>query len=39
MSFEILQHDGMRVIQYFFNTESLIKALLDNPKDRYWRIK
>jgi hypothetical protein len=38
MSFEIMQHDGMKVIQYFFSTEELIKAMLNNPKDRYWRI-
>jgi hypothetical protein len=38
MSFEITQHDGMKVIQWFFNTDELIKAMLNNPKDRYWRI-
>ena len=38
MSFEIITHDGMKVIQWFFNMEELIKSMLNNPKDRYWRI-
>lgn len=38
MSFEILTHDGMKCIQWFFNTDELIKSMLNNPKDRYWRI-
>jgi hypothetical protein len=39
MSFEIMRHDGMKVIQWFFNTDELIKSMINNPKDRYWRIK
>ena len=38
MSFEIMQHDGMKVIQWFFTTEELIASMLNNPNDRYWRI-
>jgi hypothetical protein len=38
MSFEIMQHDGMKVIQWFFTTDELIASMLANPKDRYWRI-
>jgi len=37
MSFTIMQHDGMKVIQYFFSIDELIKSMLDNPKDTYWR--
>jgi hypothetical protein len=37
MSFTIYQHDGMKVIQWFFNTDELIKSMLNNPKDRYHR--
>ena len=36
MSFTIFQHDGMKVIQYFFNVDELIKSMLNNPKDIYW---
>jgi len=32
-----MQHDGMKVIQYFFNIDDLIKSMLNNPKDVYWR--
>jgi hypothetical protein len=39
MSFEIMQHDGMKVTQWFFNIDELIKAMINNPKDRYWRSK
>jgi hypothetical protein len=39
MSFEIMQHNGMKVIQYFFSIDELIKSMINNPKDRYWRIK
>ena len=39
MSFTITTHEGMKVIQYFFNVDDLIKAMLNNPKDRYWRNK
>jgi hypothetical protein len=37
MSFTIMQHDGMKVIQYFFNIDELIKSMLKNPKDVYHR--
>ena len=37
MSFTIYQADGLKVIQYFFNIEELIKSMLNNPKDRYHR--
>jgi hypothetical protein len=39
MSFEITQHDGMKVIQWFFTTDELIASMLANPNDRYWRTK
>jgi hypothetical protein len=38
MSFEIMQHDGMKVIQWFFTTDELIASMLANPNDRYWRL-
>ena len=37
MSFTIIQHDGTKVIQWFFNIDDLIKSMLNNPKDKYWR--
>jgi len=37
MSFTIYQADGLKVIQYFFSTDELIKSMLNNPKDRYHR--
>lgn len=37
MSFTIYTDAGMRVIQYFFNIDELIKSMLNNPKDRYHR--
>jgi hypothetical protein len=37
MSFTIYTHDGMKVIQYFFNIDELIKAMINNPLDRYYR--
>jgi membrane-associated HD superfamily phosphohydrolase len=37
MSFTIMQHNGTKVIQYFFNIDELIKSMLDNPKDIYHR--
>lgn len=39
MSFTITTQSGMTVIQYFFNTDELIKSMLNNPNDRYWRNK
>jgi hypothetical protein len=37
MSFTIMQHDGTKVIQWFFNIDQLIKSMLNNPKDIYHR--
>lgn len=37
MSFTIMQHDGMKVIQWFFTTDELIASMLRNPKDVYHR--
>ena len=37
MSFTIMQHDGTKVIQYFFTVDELIKSMLNNPKDVYHR--
>ena len=37
MSFTIYTQNGTRVIQYFFNIDELIKAMLNNPKDHYHR--
>jgi hypothetical protein len=39
MSFTIMQHDGMKVVQWFSNVDQLIKSMLANPKDGYWRNK
>jgi hypothetical protein len=37
MSFTVYMHDGMKVVQWFFNIEEVIKAMLNNPKDTYHR--
>ncbi len=37
MSFTIYQADGMKVIQWFFNIDELIKSMLNNPNDAYHR--
>jgi hypothetical protein len=37
MSFTIMQHDGMKVIQWFSTVDELIKSMLDNPHDAYHR--
>jgi hypothetical protein len=37
MSFTIYQQNGFKVIQYFFNIDELIKAMLNNPNDTYHR--
>jgi len=37
MSFTIYTHKGMKVIQYFFSMDELIKSMLNNPKDAYHR--
>jgi hypothetical protein len=37
MSFTIMQHDGMKVIQWFRNIDELIASMVKNPNDRYYR--
>jgi len=37
MSFTIMQHDGMKVIQWFKTIDDLLKSMLDNPNDAYHR--
>jgi len=37
MSFTIMQHDGMKVIQWFKDIDALLDSMLKNPKDRYHR--
>ena len=37
MSFAIYQANGTKVIQYFFNIDDVIKAMLNNPNDAYHR--
>jgi hypothetical protein len=37
MSFTIYTHKGIKVIQYFFSMDELIKSMLNNPKDSYHR--
>jgi len=37
MSFTIMQHDGMKVIQWFKNIDELLASMLKNPNDRYHR--
>jgi hypothetical protein len=37
MSFTIMQHDGMKVTQWFRDIDELIKSMLNNPKDIYYR--
>jgi hypothetical protein len=37
MSFTIMQHDGMKVIQWFFTIDELILSMIANPKDAYFR--
>jgi hypothetical protein len=39
MSFTIITKDGMRVDQWFTSVEQLLKSMLANPEDRYWRNK
>ena len=39
MSFTIMTHDGMKVIQWFFNIDDLIQSMLNNPNDKYHRNK
>lgn len=37
MSFTIMQHDGMKVVQWFSTIEELVKSMLANPNDTYHR--
>jgi hypothetical protein len=37
MSFTIMQHDGMKVTQWFSTIDELIKSMINNPKDVYYR--
>jgi hypothetical protein len=37
MNFTIMQHDGMKVTQWFRDVDELIKSMLNNPKDKYYR--
>jgi hypothetical protein len=37
MSFTITTHDDMKVIQWFSTVDELLKSMLNNPKDRYWK--
>lgn len=37
MSFTIRQADGLKVIQWFKNIDELVKSMLENPNDVYWR--
>ena len=37
MSFTIITHDGMKVIQWFSTIDDLIKSMINNPNDRYIR--
>ena len=37
MSFTIMRHDGMKVVQWFFSMDELIISMIKNPKDRYHR--
>ena len=37
MSFTIITHDGMKVIQWFSTIDDLIKSMINNPNDSYIR--
>jgi hypothetical protein len=37
MSFTVYSQDGTKYIQWFFSVDELIKAMINNPKDRYHR--
>ena len=37
MSFTIITHDGMKVIQWFKNIDDLLESMINNPNDRYIR--
>jgi len=35
VSFTIYQADGLKVIQWFFTVDDLLKSMLDHPNDAY----
>jgi hypothetical protein len=37
MSFTIMQHDGMKAIQWFHSIDELLISMMKNPKDIYHR--
>jgi hypothetical protein len=37
VSFTIYQADGLKVIQWFYTIDDLLKSMLTNPKDAYHR--
>jgi hypothetical protein len=37
MSFTIMTHEGMKVIQWFQTIDELLQSMKNNPKDRYCR--
>jgi hypothetical protein len=37
MSFTIMQHDGMKVTQWFPSINELLASMVKNPKDVYHR--
>jgi hypothetical protein len=37
MSFTIYTHEGMKVIQWFFNIDELILSMQNNINDKYHR--
>jgi hypothetical protein len=37
MSFTIYTHDGMKVIQWFSTIDDLLKSMINNPTERYYR--
>jgi hypothetical protein len=37
MNFTVYQADGLKCVQWFQTTDELIKAMLNNPNDRYHR--
>jgi len=39
MGFTIRQANGLKVIQWFKNADELVKSMLSNPNDVYWRNK
>jgi hypothetical protein len=39
MSFTVTTHKGMRETHWFKDVDALLKSMLANPNDRYWRNK